>query len=103
MYHGLVLSYQLFFKVLETLSKEVTAECPVKLLYVGDLTLLIESHEILKGKPESKIEEVVSKGLRVNVKKMKVMISSEKGRNVRKEGEFPFAVYRKGVGRNSIH
>ena len=101
-YHSLVLSHLLFIKVLETLSKEMTSRCPVKLLYVGDLTLLSESREVLKGKLESRKEVVVSKGLRVNVKKMKMMIVSEKDRNVRKEGKFLFAVYRKGGSRNSL-
>ena len=39
-----------------------------------------------------------SKGLKVNVKRTKMMFSSENAGKVTMEGEFPSAVCRKGVG-----
>lgn len=63
----------------------MTSTSPVKLLYVGCLTLFSESREGLKWKLESLKEVVVSKGLRVNVIKMKIMISNEKVETGKKE------------------
>ena len=66
----------------------MTSTCPVKLLYVGYLTLFSESREGLKWKLESLKEVVVSKGLRVNVINMKILISSEKVETLGKKESF---------------
>lgn len=66
----------------------MTSTSPVKLLYVGCLTLFSESREGLKWKLESLKEVVVSKGLRVNVIKMKIMISNEKVETLGKKESF---------------
>ena len=43
-----------------------------------------------------------TKGLRVNVKKTRVMITSKNTEKLTEEGKFPLAVWRKSVGSNSI-
>ena len=51
-----------------------------KLLYGGDLALVSKTREALKGRLEAWKGALGSKGLRVNVKKTKMMISNKKCR-----------------------
>ena len=72
---------------LEALSREIRSECPEdpeELLYTDDLAL-----ESLKSRLEAWKRALKSKGLRVNVKKTKMMISSESARELSVEGKFP--------------
>ena len=102
LHQGSVLSPLLFIIVLEALSREIRSGCPEELLYADDLALVSETLAELIEKLESWKSAMESKGLRVNLKKTKVMISgSEVGKN-RDEGRYPCAVCRKGVGNNSI-
>ena len=64
--------------------------CPEQLPKTDNLALVSESRECLKEKGQSK-------GLRFNVKKSKMIASSDKARKINKEGKFLCAVYRKGV------
>ena len=83
--------------MLEALSRKIRLGCPEYFFYTYELTL-----EGLKGKLEAQKGALESKGLRVNVKKTKIMISSENDGMVKTEDKFSCAVYRKGVGSNSI-
>ena len=96
-HQGSVLNTLLIVLVLEALSRKIRLGCPEYFLYTYELTL-----EGLKGKLEAQKGALESKGLRVNVKKTKIMISSENDGMVKTEDKFSCAVYRKGVGSNSI-
>ena len=62
--------------MLEVLSREIRAGCPEELLYGNDLTLVSEILQGLKGRLEAWKGALESKGLRVKVKKTKMMIGS---------------------------
>ena len=66
--------------------------------------LVSETVEGLNGRLKACKGALESKGLGVNVNKTKMMISCENvgTGKVALEGKFPCAVYRKGVGSNSI-
>ena len=80
--------------MLEAPPREIRSGCPEKMLYAGDLALVSETFEGLKGRLEAWKGALELKGLKVNVRKtkMKVII----------EGKFPYAVCRIGLGSNSI-
>ena len=90
----------LFIIVLEQLSREIRSGCS-ELLYADDLALVNETLGSLKGRLETWKKALESKGLRVNVTKIKMMISSENVGKVTMEGNFPWLLV-KGVGSNSI-
>ena len=73
---------------------KIRSGCPEKLLYVDDLTLVSESLESLKGKQEDWKGAIESKGLTVNAKKTKVMISRENTGKATVEGKFLCAICR---------
>ena len=85
LHQGSVLIPLLFIIVVGVLSREIRLGCPGELLYAD---------EAWKG-------AVGVKGLRVNVK-TKMMISCKNAGKVTEEGGFPFTIYRKVVGSNSI-
>ena len=62
--------------MLEVLSREIRVGCPEELLYGNDLTLVSEILQGLKGRLEAWKGALESKGLRVKVKKTKMMIGS---------------------------
>ena len=66
------------------------------------MALVTETHESLKGRLEAGKGALKSKGLRIDVKEMKLIISSEDVRKVTIEGKFTFVVCRKDVDSNSI-
>ena len=63
--------------VMEALFREIRSGYPEKLLYTDDLTLVSETFEGPKGRLGAWKGDLGSKGLRVNVKKTKMMITSE--------------------------
>ena len=69
----LILSPQLFTIVLEALSRHFRKGLPWELFYADDLVLLVESREKLMEKTSIWKEGLESKGLRVNIGKIKVM------------------------------
>ena len=72
------------------------------MLHSNDLALFSKS---LKGEKESLEawkEASELKWLRVNIKKKKMMVSSENAAKVTEEGKLPCVVWRKEVGSNSI-
>ena len=101
-HQGSVLSPLLFIIVLEALSQEFRTGCPWELLYADDLVLAADSLVGLQRKLSVWKAGMESKGLRVNMKKTKVMISGPNLGTLKDSGEHPCGVCRKGVGVNSI-
>ena len=75
MHQGSVLSPILFVIVLEALSREFRDSLPWEVLYGDDLVIMAETMEELSIKLENWKSGMEAKGLRVNTKKTKVMIS----------------------------
>ena len=92
----------LFIIVLEALSREFRKGVPWELLYTDDLGLIAESLEECISKFEAWKSGMESKGLRVNSKKTKFMVSGIGLGQLRHSGAFPCGVCRTGVGANSI-
>lgn len=72
------------------------------MLYADDLTLIAESLEALKDKVISWKEATEAKGLKMNVKKTKTMISGKGCGEIERTGRWPCAVCGKGVMANSM-
>ena len=103
LHQGSVLSPLLFIIVLEALSRDFRTGCPKELLYADDLALVSESLDGLVEKLKVWKSEIESKGLRVNLEKTKVMVSSCNAGEPREYGQYPCAICKKGVGRNSVY
>ena len=88
--------------MLEALSREIRSGCPEELLYADDLASVSEMHKCLKWRLESWKRALESMGFQVNIKKTKIMISSENAGKVTVEGKFPYAFSRKDVGSNTV-
>ena len=74
----------------------------VELLYADDLVIMADSLDELSVKLERWKAELSAKGLKVNTKKTKIMISKPGAGPVQKTGKYPCSVCSKGVGSNSI-
>ena len=72
------------------------------MLYADDLVLASGTCEGTKGRLEAWKGVLKSKASRVNIKKANMMISNGNAENDTEEGKFPNAVYKIGVGSNSI-
>ena len=103
MHQGSVLSPLLFIIVLEALSRDSRKGMPWELLYADDLAIISESLEELEERYVNWKNALESKGLRVNIGKTKVMVSSTDVGKAVKTGKFPCGVCSKGVGVNSIY
>ena len=101
-HQGSVLSPILFAIVLEILSRGFSAGLPWELLYADDLVIMADSLDELSVKLERWKAELSAKGLKVNTKKTKIMISKPGASPVQKTGKYPCSVCSKGVGSNSI-
>ena len=101
-HQGSVLSPLLFIIVLEALSQEFRTGCPWELLYADDLVISAETIEELTQKLEVWRVNLENKGLRVNMKKTKIMFSGVNMDTLIDTGVWPCGVCRSGVGRNSI-
>ena len=88
---------------MEALSREFRTSLPWEMLYADDLVLMLDSIEGLEKKFSDWKKGMENKGLRVNVGKTKVMISSSSAGAVNKMGKYPCGVCHKGVGSNSIY
>ena len=102
LHQGSVLSPLLFIIVLEALSSSFRIGLPWELLYADDLVLIAESIAELEVLYERWKTSMESKGLRVNIKKTKVMCSQSIKVPLNKCGKHPCSVCWKGVGSNSI-
>ena len=95
LHQGSVFNPLIFIIVPEALFRELRSRYPRELIYGNSLALESETLEILKERIEA-----WKGGLRVNVKKTKMMISSENSVKFTEEGKFLCAIWRKGVGSN---
>ena len=102
-HQGSVLSPILFASVLEALSCGFNAGLPWELLYADDdLVIMADSLDELSVKLERWKVKLSAKGLKVNTKKTKTMISKPGAGPVQKTGKYPCSVCSKCVGSNSI-
>ena len=101
-HQGSVLSPLLFILVLEALSRQFRTDMPLELLYADDLAVKADSLEECIARLKVWKEGMERKGLRVNMKKTKLMVSGPGLDLLRDSGAFPCAVCRSGVGVNSI-
>ena len=101
-YQGSVLSPLLFILVLEALLGHLRTGVPWELLYADDLTVMADSLEECIARLKVWKEGMERKGLRVNKKKTKLMVSRPGLALLRDSGAFLCAVCRSGVGVNSI-
>ena len=101
-HQGSVLSPLLIIIVLEALSREFRSGVPWEDLYADDLAIIAESLEECVRRLLTWKEAMEEKGLRVNAGKTKIMICGTELDLLQSSGEFPCAVYRTGVGSNSI-
>ena len=101
-HQGSVLSPLLFILVLEALSRQFRTGVPWELLYADDLVVMADSLEECIARLKVWKEGMERKGLRVNMKKTKLMVSGPGLDLLRDSGAFPCAVCQSGVGVNSI-
>ena len=101
-HQGSVLSPILFAIVLKALYQGFSAGLPWELLYADNLVIMADSLDELSVKLERWKAELSDKGLKVNTKKTKTMISKPGASPVQKTGKYPCSVCSKGVGSNSI-
>ena len=101
-HQGSVLSPLLFIIVLEALSSECRNRSMWELLYVDDLVLIAKSLKELEDSYCSWKNSIESKGLRVNMKKTKVMVSALNQGPSFQSGKHSCGVCFKGVSVNSI-
>ena len=96
-HQGSVLSPLLFIIVLEALSREFRTGVPWELLYADDLVVIADSLEECIAKLRMWKRGMEEKGLRVNMKKTKVMISGTGLNMLKDSGLYPCAVCRSDV------
>ena len=101
-HQGSVLSPLLIIIVLEALSREFRSGIPWEDHYADDLVIIAEPLEEYVRRLLTWKEAMEEKGLRVNAGKTKIMICGTELDLLQSSGEFPCAVYRTGVGSNSI-
>ena len=101
-HQGSVLSPLLFIIVMDVISKDIRESFPWELLYADDLVLMAKSEQELIVRMSSWQAALEGKGLKVNVGKSKVMVSSADAGETEKTGEYPCGVCYTGVGANSI-
>ena len=101
-HQGSVLSPLLFILVLEALSRQFRTGVPWELLYADDLAIIADSLDECIAKLKAWKAGMEEKGLRVNMKKTKFMVTGPGLDLLRDSGGFPCAVCRTGVGVNSI-
>ena len=85
-HQGSVLSPLLFVAVMEVVTRRVKEGLPWELLYADDLVLVVQSKEELREKVLRWKECMELKGLKINIKKTKVMRSGKSGGEIVKTG-----------------
>ena len=101
---GSVLSPLLFILVLEAVLCEFRTGVPWGLLYVDDLVLIIWTpRKSVSPKLKEWKSGMESKGLCVNMKKTKFLVSGHRRDVLKESGKYPCAVCCRGVGNNYIH
>ena len=87
---------------MEAISREFRVALQWELLYADDLAVIAETEEELIKRLNEWKDNVESKGMRVSMNKIKVMISGERQKVRQKAVRWPCRVCSKGVGRNSL-
>ena len=100
-HQGFVLSPLVFAIAVDVISENAREGLMYEILYADDLVLMSESMQNLKKKFSKWKEAFKSKGLKVNLKKTKVMVSGSKG-EVLKSKVDPCAKCGKRVMANSV-
>ena len=100
-HQGSVLSPLLFIIVLEALSRDFREGVPWELFFADDLVIIATSLEECVGRVKAWKERLESRGLHVNMGKIKFMASGLDLDVLRDSGKYPCAVCRSGVGRVS--
>jgi len=72
------------------------------MLYADDLTVTAETEDDLIKRHNEWKDTVENRGMRVNIKKTKLMISGERQKVTQKAVRWPCGVRGRGVGNNSI-
>ena len=103
-HQGSVLSPLLFILVVEALSRQFGTGVPWELLYADHLAVIIMADSLEECVARLKVwkEGMERWGLRVNMKRTKLMVSGPGLDLLSYSGVFPCAVCRSGVGVNSI-
>ena len=102
-HQGSVPGTLLFIIVMEPLSREIRVSSPWKLIYADDLTILSDSLVDLENRPADWKTSLESLGLRVNIDKTKILVSSAEHNNILvRNPKYPCGVRTFGVGANSI-
>jgi len=100
MHQGSALSPPLFVIVMEAISREFRVALPWQLLYADDLVVIVETKEDLFKRLNEWKNNVENRRMRVNMNKIKVMISGERQKPVQKAARWPCGVCGRGVGSN---
>ena len=102
-HQGSVLSPLLFLIVLKALSREFCTGAPWELLYADDQVIIDETEDELRMKLIKWKTNLEAKGLRVNMRKTKTMVTGVYLQTLKDSGKYPCSVNRKFVGSNSIY
>ena len=86
----------------ETLSHVFRAGVPWQLLYAEDPVLITDTQEEYISKVKAWKAGMESKGLHVNTKKTKFLVSDVGHDVLKKSGKYPCTVYSSGIGSNSL-
>jgi len=101
-HQGSILSPLLFIVVMDEATKDIRIGVPWELGYADDLVLTAESeHEVWKRFVEWR-KDLELRGLKVNIKKTKMMVTGKSSTQKIKTGKWPCGCCGKGVGCNSI-
>ena len=102
MHQGSVLSPLLFLLKLEAFLREFYTCVPWELLYTDDLVLIADTQEECIPKLKAWKAGMECKGLRVIMKKTKVLVSGVSDDVRKKYGKYPCAVFCSDVSKNSV-
>ena len=98
-HQGSVLSPLLFIHVVEALSHEFRTGEP---LYADDLVLITDTQEEYIAKLKARKAGMENKGLHINIKKTKFLVSHVGHDVLKKSGKYPSVVFCSSVDSNSI-
>ena len=88
---------------LEALSREFRSGLPWEMLYANNLAIIAESVVQLEERYLTCKNNIDTKGLKVNIRKTKIMKCGTNEGPVYASGKYPCSVCKKRVGRNSMN